>query len=269
MAAHPSKRPNLDTSGEEEITRSEILELRTMMERVTVAMEGLKESNNGLLSKFEEQEKVMKNIHIILERQEDGLKKIKDEISKMTNDVKEVRERVKRAEEGLDEVIGGMSMMKKKIGEMEMKMIDVEARGRRNNLLFFGLQEEKGEDCFKKVKQMIKNDMGIKKDMPLIRCHRLGPLREHTKQPRPIITAFLDFRDKETVRMARSQLSHPKGVGEDFPLPIRKARESLRPELAELKKSGRRATIAYPARLIDEGKVVKTADILAFNQSQT
>ncbi len=77
-----------------------------------------------------------------------------------------------------------------------------------------------------------------------------------------MIVAFLDYQDREAVRSKRSKLPATVSMAEDFPLPIRRARESLLPELKEIKNSGKRATIAYPAKLIVEGKLVKEIDVL-------
>ena len=54
------------------------------------------------------------------------------------------------------------------------------------------------------------------------------------------------------------------GLNEDFPIEVRKARESLLPELRELKNKNKKATIVYPARLLCEGQIVKEVDVLNF-----
>ena len=138
-----------------------------------------------------------------------------------------------------------------------------EARSKRNYLLFFGVPEQ-AEDCPRIIEDIIKNKLGlIGRDTKIQRAHRLGKkmnnnIGHQRSRPRPIIVAFLDYRDREAVRSARSKLR----IGEDYPMPVRRARESLSEELKAIKNSGKRATIAYPARLIVEGRPVKSVDVV-------
>ena len=105
---------------------------------------------------------------------------------------------------------------------------------------------------------------------PLQRAHRLGAPKPRNnigngrQKPRPIIVNFLDFQDREAVRFARKNLPASVSVNEDFPKEIRDARKSLMPQLKELKNQNKNVTIAYPARLISEGKVVK--EVKVFNK---
>ena len=50
-------------------------------------------------------------------------------------------------------------------------------------------------------------------------------------------------------------------MADDLPREIREARKTLHSEMNELKKQGKRVTIAYPCKLICEGKVVHNIDI--------
>ena len=172
-----------------------------------------------------------------------------------------------------NEHVGGierkMSSVDLKVRELEWKSIDQEARSRRNNLLFFGIQENEDENCSALIGDLIKHELKLgQREIPLQRAHRLGPRRANNtvgqgrSRPRPIIVAFLDHRDREAVRSARFDLRPPHSIAEDFPVQIRRARETLLPELREIKNTGKRATIAYPARLIVEGKVVREASVL-------
>ena len=57
---------------------------------------------------------------------------------------------------------------------LEYKSIDNEARNRRNNLLFKGISEERGEDCFKQVEKVLVEQLNINANMYMHRAHRLG-----------------------------------------------------------------------------------------------
>ena len=123
---------------------------------------------------------------------------------------------------------------------LEERLVDQEAMARRNNLLFFGVEEKEGENCVKIVSEIVQ-DLGISdREFPMQIAYRLRPpsrnneISQRVSCPRPIIVKFVDFRDKEAVRYARHKLRKPISVLEDFPIEIREARKSLEPELREM-----------------------------------
>ena len=81
------------------------------------------------------------------------------------------------------------------------KSIDLEARSRRNNLLFWGLSENYNENCFSVIREFIKHQLGLDADnMYLERAHRLGPRRIGQRNPkRPIIVNFRDYCDTDII----------------------------------------------------------------------
>ena len=145
--------------------------------------------------------------------------------------------------------------------ESKRRLIDQEARGRRNNLILFGIQEKEGgeEDCVSRVADLLKEVGGLT-NVTIQRCHRLGRKKEGQTRARPIIFNVMDFNDK--VRILRIKKHMPRGVGvaEDFPWEIRKAREILIPELKREKDKGEMVYLAYPAKLIIDGRIVKEVD---------
>ena len=110
------------------------------------------------------------------------------------------------------------------------KSIDIEARSRRNNLIFWGLVENYSENCFDLVRQFIKNELDLDADrMYLTRAHRLGPVRLGTSlRKRAIIVNFRDFCDTEAI-MSNAHLlkGTPYSVDRDLPKEINVARKRL------------------------------------------
>ncbi len=227
----------------------------------------------------------MKNVLIAVSRVSTELQSLGTSVSLILKKMDEVDERFKEVNKRLDKQGGDVTQTKKalesmekkvssvdvRLKELEWKAVEQEARSRRNNLLFFNVPETENEDCTNVVTKIIKEKLGLsQRSFPIQRAHRLGPVRSRghigqgRSRPRPIIVNFLDFRDREAVRSARYKLTAPLNIAEDFPTPIRRARESLLPELKELKNKGKKATIAYPAKLISDGKVVREANVLHF-----
>ncbi len=135
-----------------------------------------------------------------------------------------------------------------KMRDMEWRIVDQEARSRRNNLLFFGVPEKEREVCADVIDDVIKKDLKLgNKRFPIQRAHRLGaPKRPGTiSRPRPIIVNFVDYKDKEEIRSARQNLRRPMGIGEDFPIEVRKAGPQL-PPTGPRARSSLRAPLGLP-----------------------
>ena len=80
---------------------------------------------------------------------------------------------------------------------LEYRSIDLEARSRRKNILFKGIPENRRENCFEAVRNVIRDNLNIDRDMYLERAHRLGHFDNN--KTRPIIVAFCDFYDVEDI----------------------------------------------------------------------
>ena len=179
--------------------------------------------------KVDKQEDLLSSVHKTVEQHVKEIKDLKTTVTDIKKQLKHNENRMK---------------------EQERKTIDLEARSRRNNLLFFNVPESDGrENCFDILSGVIKTEFGQRGEFPMHRAHRLGAPRRNAigrkaQAPRPIIVAFVDHRDRETVRRVRFKLKSRISVAEDFPAPIRRARETLLPELRAAKEAKHQATIA-------------------------
>lgn len=153
---------------------------------------------------------------------------------------------------------------------MAYKSIDLEARARRNNLVFRGFVENTGENCTVIVRDFLQNRLAIdSRHLYIARAHRLGkPVSNRRFQSRPIIVNFRDYGDVELIM---SKVRHLKGmpfsVDFDCPREIQEACACLWPQFKELKQSNPRSRvhIVYPAKLIQDGRVVRD-EIPEWNQ---
>ena len=143
------------------------------------------------------------------------------------------------------------------------KSIDLEARSRRNNLIFWGFHETPNENCFGIIRDFIADRDLLNLDpstMYLTRAHRLGPRRIGIRNPRrPIIVNFRDFCDTQSIMERAYVLRNTSfSVGYDLPKEINDARKKLWDELKSIKSRQPRvkAQIVYPTKLIVDGKVV-------------
>ena len=141
---------------------------------------------------------------------------------------------------------------------LEYKSIDIEARSRRNNLLFGGLPEVRDEDCRKTICDFLQSKLDMDELPGIERAHRLGKFNR-LKGPRPIVVAFSFYRDTDDViSLARALKGTTFSINRDYPLEITNARKMLWPHFKEARSIPyNRVTIGYPAKLIVNGVVTQ------------
>ena len=190
--------------------------------------------------------------------------KMKTDLENQTKDLREAKEEVKR-------LAAESKKLKDEKKNTTRRLIDLEARGRRCNLLFHNMKEEENENCIEKMINFINTSFNLNIDSRLIqRAHRLGAPRRRNiigsqaDRPRPIIVCFTDFKLKEEIRVKRHKYKGPIGISEDFPAEIRNARKSLGGLFKELKDQGHRVGFAYPCKLLKNGVLVKEVDCVDF-----
>ena len=142
---------------------------------------------------------------------------------------------------------------------LEYRSIDIEARSRRNNLIFHGLAESRNENCTRLISNFIKDNFDMDVDATAInRIHRLGRYVGGGKR-RPIIVAFKDYQLTENIIKQGLNLKDTGfSVSRDYPLEISRARQTLWPEYKRIKQQNpfAKISIVYPAKLIVNGRVV-------------
>ncbi|MEW8560931.1 MAG: hypothetical protein AB2541_02465 [Candidatus Thiodiazotropha sp.] len=140
---------------------------------------------------------------------------------------------------------------------LEYRSIDIEARGRRRNLLFKGLAENRRENCFEVIRNFVYQKLKIDKDMYLERAHRLG--QYNASKTRPIIVAFRDFCDTEYILSESKNLKGTDfGISRDYPNEISRARQSLWKQFKSTRDNNpnKRVTFGYPANISIDGVTV-------------
>ena len=118
--------------------------------------------------------------------------------------------------------------------DLEQKL-NQETYSRRDNLLFSGIAEERGEtyqDCESEVIQALAHaGLGNLNPRAVVRAHRIGrPQIKPGGRPRPILVRFLLFKDRQYTFENRSVLRQNNiFVNEDFPEEVAKRRQVLTP----------------------------------------
>lgn len=139
-----------------------------------------------------------------------------------------------------------------KVDELERRLIKQECHNRRNNIKFFGIQDDDHEspkDTERKLRQFLQKEMKIPsgelEDIEFERVHRIPTRPKEDKgQPRPIIAKVSFFQDKEFIKSCIKNLPKGKkyGVADDFPKEVDEIRKKLHPVL---KKANEQRKMAF------------------------
>ena len=104
--------------------------------------------------------------------------------------------------------------------QLKSDILDLKSRSMRNNLLFYGVPEEKDDSdtkCAQKVLEFMKSKCEIENAFQSIkrhRAHRIG--RFNQSKMRPIVAKFAYYQDRENVRKCANKLQYPLGVSQQF-----------------------------------------------------
>lgn len=246
--------------------REKIVGIDEKLERVLEAVGGIGKELEGLrgtvakiLRSTSEHETRLKKIEDSLGKQDSKMTNLNKSVSAFEKRVGDIEVKLNR----VDKTVKSGDSVGYKMKEMESKLIDFEARGRRNNLLFHGILESNSEDCVQLVKNVMKVNCGVRGEVVIERAHRLGPVRRGGRKagkPRPIIARLLDYNDVVAAKKGKKNLPTGISITDDLPAEIREARGKLVPELQDLKRQNKNAWIAYPARLMLDGEEVRRVE---------
>lgn len=201
---------------------------------------------------------------------EDVYKLMQESKEKMESSFKEVNEKIDSIEKGLKDRIENQEKkitkleeenvrLKESIKTLEEKQDDLENRSRRNNLIFYGIEDRQANESWAesstKIISIIRDVMKIEdiSCRDIERAHRLGSRAGQ----RPIIVKFAHFGVRERVISARVSL---KGsnifIGEDYSRRVREEREVLISEMKAARERGCTATVTFNKLKVD-GKIFK------------
>ena len=200
-----------------------------------------------------------------------------DSFAKVKDDMKKAQKEASDAKREAETISAEAMKLKAERKQNIRRMVDLEARSRRNNLIFYGIPEADVEVCEDKIIQFLKENLKVEINPSAVqRAHRLGRPRSKNNigklafTPRPMIVLFTDFKLKEAIRKKRFELTRPYGISDDLPVEIRRARKSLENVVKDLKAQNKKVAIIYPCRLLINGEIDRTTnvDIADFSNEQ-
>ncbi|XP_062582634.1 uncharacterized protein LOC134244373 [Saccostrea cucullata] len=154
---------------------------------------------------------------------------------------------VKMADTNLEDMVDKITVIAEAVQKLQ-------CRSMRDNLLFFGLAEYKGnrkEDCVRLIDDFCDDLLrlrNVKQDIE--RAHRIG--RRRNGECRPVVVKFSSFRAREKVRANAGKLVDTRyAIQEQFPRVIQEQRKQLYPILKEARNRGKKATLVVNRLYID------------------
>ena len=180
-----------------------------------------------------------------------GLKSLIDSLSEKLKERDEDTDRIKRLEHDVEILKSQNSKLQKQNNELFEKTIALDSYGRKDNLIFEGVNVNGGNDCWSKVKEVMTTNLKLPADyvnsIKIQRCHKL-PSSQKTR----IIVRFLWFHDREKVWNARRNLAGSNiFLNEDFAMEIAKRRKSLFPIMKKARSSNKKAFLKADKLIID------------------
>lgn len=153
--------------------------------------------------------------------------------------------------------------LKKEIYMLQQKIDILENHSRRNNLVFYGIEESEAEtwsDCEKKIVSILKTYLHLEISLDCFeRAHRLG--EKKSKGSRPIIGKFVTFKTKDLILSHASKFKNTQfSVSEDFSRRVQEIRNQLKPWLITVKKNGAHAFLRYD-KLVVNKQTFKLEDV--------
>ena len=243
--------------------------------RLDSAFDKLNVNTQALSKQAKEIEKNSNNINSVRNEHNIQREKCHSKTLEMSTAIDQNQEDIKQMKNDIDFLKKETIQLKKDKRQSTRRLIDLEARSRRNNLIFYGIPEKTDEICEETLVQFLTETMKFDASkLAIQRAHRLGKPRSSTSGtvmigskangPRPIIVCFCDFKQRETIRGKRFDLARPYGISEDLPKEIRNARKSLDGEIKELKSQNKKVRVLFPCRLLVNDVLVKSVDVVDF-----
>lgn len=169
-----------------------------------------------------------------------------DRFEKQLTDLNAIGSKVQFLEASVSKIDEQLSGLMRKVDELEN-------RGRRNNLVVYGL-EEPNKETYEQLEASVKDDilheiLGVTVT-GIERCHRLG--RKSPGKSRPVILKFNDFRETIAVLKASYKLKGTNfSLSDDFSKRVREVRKQLWKSAAREKETGAKVKLIYDKLSVD------------------
>lgn len=241
---------------------SELLEDMKQIKQKLQTVDKIEKTVNLINAKISDMETKIKKLDTRVSDTEKTCEFIANENETRGIELKRAKDDIKLVKKSCERLENASQELKSQKAELDAKVIDLETKSMRDNLMFYGINEGgEGEDCVKLVKRVLTDHLKIDEEetnnILIDRAHRLGR-KSRSKAPRPIVAKFHYPNERERVRQKSFELSEylkatKLGIGVQLPRELREARKPLINPMKEAKEAGK--TVRFVgARLFIDGE---------------
>lgn len=216
----------------------------TTMQQILQSVQSLSSSVKRIEERLESSQTVLTaKIQNVEDKLDAQLSKLHDNQETLFNDVDALYE-------NYQDLQSSHEQLQALVDRLESKIDSLENQSRRNNLIF-GLPldgSETWEDCECKVRDIIRRNMKINKEVEIERAHPLGK--------NTVMVKFLSFKDRDLVMSRARNLKGsdpPLFVRDDVSEAVRSKQKGLLPLRNSLRDDHKRAVIRYDKLRTDVG----------------
>ena len=172
---------------------------------------------------------------------------------------------IKKMERKVEEVESRNKILKEENVNLKEKLLEVEARQRRNNLLFDGINDAMGEsdlEIIAKVRNCLKSIGELDVNFRIDKCHRIdGPF--DVNKNRRILCTFNWYYDVQVILRHRKSMPRGVFVSEDLPEEWVDRRRILKPiyNAAKRKDNLKSKTYMTKDKLVIDGKTISAGPV--------
>ena len=199
----------------------------TNMETQMSQLNILKQSVNKTTNKVENLDTDIKSMQIKISEYDRSIQNYSDLCDDITSSNSQTEAQISQILEKVNTLEGYQHQLEGKLSQTDEKLVDIQWRAMRENLIFTGIPESdirhgEQENCEALIKEFLISEMHIHTEIQFDRVHRLGKFRPNQNYPRPIIAKFTNYKDKEYVRRAapKTLIGTQFRVNEHFPQEI-------------------------------------------------
>ena len=145
------------------------------------------------------------------------------------------------------------------IHDLKSKVLDLQCRSMKNNLVFTCLYQSQSENCENKLRGFIRQELEIDHYIEFGNIHGFG--RRGANNARPIIARFIYHNDLQMVLQNAHKLKESSfGISEQYPAEINNRRKNLYPIMREAKQQRRHVVLVRDRLFIDGEQYVPPED---------
>ena len=161
----------------------------TVIEKRTDKIEAIDDKLNALTSKVCSLEKELTTIKAKtheLEASAEGISNLYDKVQKTCNahgtKIQHIQKDIKDIKDVCNEYEADRVDGKSEIEELRERMLDLQCRSMKYNLIFSGITENHEENTEEEIRKFFKEELGLEDDFKLENVHRFGLRRIRTRR---------------------------------------------------------------------------------------